>query len=141
MSALVCPHCKSQQIVTSRTPKDVVVVMPCPACGELTVLFRNKAIALDRQVIERGTSEERVNHLAYIINQFLESGLFPLTLNETSDFEASDAPRPRRRPRRRRPRKPEPESEPAISEEEFDRFVRFDLQKLDDPGYFRRHFG
>lgn len=147
MSALTCPHCKSHQIVTSKVPRDVVVVMPCPACGELTVLFRDKVIALDRKVIESGTTEERVNHLATVINAFLESGILPF--DEVHFEGAFDQPRPapRKRPRRprRRPQVPRPSEadafEPSISQEEVDRFITHELKQLDDPTYFKRHFG
>lgn len=140
MHSLVCPHCKSHRIVTSKVPKNAIVVMPCPACGELTVLFRNKAIALDRKVLEKGTAAERTSHLAQVINEFLESGLFSFDTPT-----ALETPR-RERPRRRRfvpppDMAPEPESDVAISQDEFDRFIQHDLHRIDDPAYFRRHFG
>lgn len=154
MNSVTCPHCNSDQIVTAKVPKDVVVVMPCPACGELVVLFRDKAIALDRKVLEEGSTEERIKHLAQVINAFLESGVLPI------DSSEEEAPEPRRKPRRlkrRRPRRPraefetegeaesgtepEAEEERGISDDEFDRFVKHELHRIDDPGYFRRHFG
>jgi hypothetical protein len=126
--------------VTSKVPKNAVVVMPCPACGELTVLFREKAIALDRHILEKGTTAERTTHLAQVINEFLESGLFPL--DGPTSIETTRRPRPRRR-RFIPPRDiaPEPEGDVAISQDEFDRFIQHDLHRIDDPAYFRRHFG
>ncbi|MCC6145053.1 MAG: hypothetical protein IT368_14705 [Candidatus Hydrogenedentes bacterium] len=144
MNTLVCPHCKAHRIVTSRVPQDVVVVMPCPACGELNVLYRNKAIALNRQVLESGNFEERKNHLAHVIAEFLDTGIFNgqwpsgfgIDHGDASDeninpFE-QERPRPRRIPRRRaRP----------ISDEEVERFVEQGLDQLDDPVLFRQIFG
>ena len=152
MNTLLCPHCKSHRIVTSKVPRDVVAVMPCPACGELTVLFRDKVIALDRKVIEHGSSEERVTHLATVINEFLESGIIPFDeVHFEGAFDASSMPPPRKRaPRirkRPRPRRAMPDQpfgepfEPSISQEEMERFVNKELAQLDDPKYFKRHFG
>ena len=76
MDLVVCPHCKAHRIVTIKVPKDVVVVMPCPSCHELIVLFRNRIIALSRRILERGTQEERKAHLADVIGEFLDEGLF-----------------------------------------------------------------
>lgn len=134
MDMVVCPHCKTHRIVTSNVPKDVIVVMPCPACHELTVFFRNRVIALNRRVIERGTFNERKNHLAEVIAEFLEAGILPLMGEEPLEAgldAAGGAPVP---PRRRR-------SRDLITEEEVERFTRIELKRLDNPTYFRRHFG
>ncbi len=63
-------------------PKDVVVVMPCPSCSELVVLFRRKALALDREILENGTHQERKMHIAGIIAEFLEPGLLKFALSQ-----------------------------------------------------------
>jgi hypothetical protein len=148
MNALVCPHCKSHRIVTSKVPRDVVVVMPCPACGELTVLFRDRAIALDRKIIEHGSNEERVTHFATVITEFLESGILPFDeVHFEGAFEQSRPMPPRKRAPRARKRPPSPPAmddhlfEPSISQEEIDRFIAHELKQLDDPVYFKRHFG
>ncbi|MBP8130170.1 MAG: hypothetical protein KA184_11385 [Candidatus Hydrogenedentes bacterium] len=139
MNSVVCPHCKSHRIVTTNVPRDVVVVMPCPACGELTVLFRNKAIALDKRILEQGTREERVAHCARVITEFLESGMFQI-----------DAPpaRPRRRRHRPAPEAPlpeeslaAPEPDPGISDADIEHFIKVELEQLDDPDFFRKLFG
>lgn len=142
MNFVVCPHCKTHQLMTSRVPRDVIVVIPCPSCQELAVVFRDKVIALSRRVIEEGTFDERKTHLAEVIAEFLEAGIFPLS-SEEEDAETEDTPQPsvprlewrdakRRRPRRRiRP----------ISDQEVDKFLKFDLKRIDNAAYFKRHFG
>ena len=45
MYTVVCPHCKSHQVLTTKVRRDVVVVMPCPSCHEWVILFRDKVIA------------------------------------------------------------------------------------------------
>jgi hypothetical protein len=138
MNLVVCPHCKTHRIVTARVPKDVVVVMPCPGCSELVVLFRKKVIALNRNILESGTMEERKTHLAGIIAEFLEPGMFgfgaPSRDDEDSDAnEEQDAPGPHGRRDSRRL--------PPISDREQERFARIQLERIDDPEYFKKHFG
>lgn len=133
-----CPHCGTQRIVTSKVPKDVVVVMPCPACHELVVLFRNKVIALNREIIEGGTFEERTTHIAEIVAEFLESGIFPFLGGEgdAGDSESFIGKLEHSKGEGAQPRKGKP-----ITQHEVDRFIKFELQRIDEVGYFKRHFG
>ena len=138
MDMVVCPHCKSHRIITSRMPKDVVAVMPCPNCHELAVLFREKIIPINRRILEEGTKEERTQHLAQVITEFLEAGILPFQDGEPDFRSDSDAD--------------ESEYEGVemqdgvqsldpISDKEAEKFARVDLKCLDDAAYFRRHFG
>ncbi len=135
MSFVVCPHCANRRIVASKVPKDVVVVLPCPACHELVVMFRHKVAALNREVLEHGTYDERKAHIA-------EPGMFPLasldvsaTRDESLSGEVDDDDELEL---------PDevgmstPES--LISQREIDRFVKIDLQRIDDEKYFKKHF-
>ena len=138
---VVCPHCKSGRIESAKIPTDVVVVMPCPACRELCVIFRDKVIPLNRKIIEQGTMEERKMHLANVIAEFLEAGMFPprgieamYSGRETPSEEKEETGAPQRETGPEEPMAP-------ISKEEFDKFVRIDLKCIDNPAYFRRHFG
>lgn len=139
MDMVVCPHCKSHRIITSRVPKDVVAVMPCPSCHELAVLFRNKIIPINRRILEEGTKEERSQHLAQVITEFLEAGILPfqdgsagfesaIEVPPEGEEDASDLD-------------PELQSMEPISDKELEKFARVDLKCLDDAAYFRRHFG
>lgn len=145
MNKLVCPHCKAHRIATARVPKDVVVVMPCPGCGELNVLYRNHAIALDRHVLENGTFDERKSHLAHVIAEFLETGIFSASFEiipGAGREEGEEEPPPfdlrRRKPRRilRRRRNGKP-----ITDEEFQAFKSHGLKQIDDPETFKKLFG
>lgn len=132
MDRVICPHCQSRRISSTRVPKDVVVVMPCPACSELVVFFRRKVIALDRKVLEAGTRQERKMHIATIIAEFLEPGLLKFAIpqpfvhddeSEEGDFiEGNEEP-----------------DLPPISEREVREFTRVHLRRLDNADYFRRH--
>ena len=139
MNLVVCPHCKSHRIVTAKVPKDVVVVMPCPSCSELVVLFRKKVIALDRGVLEGGTMDERKDHIAEIIAEFLEPNLFGLLGGgaDEENLEERSGIRPRRR---RADREPAENWVPPISDREMDQY-KVQLEQLDNPEYFKKHFG
>lgn len=132
MDRVICPHCQSRRISSARVPKDVVVVMPCPACSELVVFFRRKVIALDRKVLEAGTRQERKMHIATIIAEFLEPGLLKFHIPEPfvhdSDSDEDDIIDGEN----------EPEL-PPISEREVREFTRVHLRRLDNAEYFRRH--
>jgi hypothetical protein len=135
MNRVVCPHCRSGRLAESVIPKDVVIVKQCPACGELVVMFRRKVLALDRKILERGTSHERKMHIAGIIAEFLEPGLLKFAA-AAADFEpdedemdADDAivdGAPAKRP---------------ISEDELRDFARVQLRQIDNREYFKRHLG
>lgn len=139
MRSIVCPHCKTQRIATAKIPKDVIVVMPCPGCREWVVLFWNRALAVSRRIITSGTFEERKMHIASVIAQFFEEAQGDELREETSLFHglsgfgfepgesgSSDA-------------QPVQERVAPISQEEVDRFVKFDLRRIDDPEYFRKN--
>ncbi|MCP4640951.1 MAG: hypothetical protein GY851_10980 [bacterium] len=136
MKAVACPHCGNHKIVTTKVPRDVVVVVPCPACSELVVMFRGKAIALDRETVENGSFEDRKDHIAGIIAEFLEPGMFSGSLDQSSPggfgFAAGGS---------EDLSEDDDEDTTPISQKELDKFVRVDLKRLDEPGYFREHFG
>jgi len=103
-------------------------------CHELAVLFRDKVIPLSRRIIEEGSFEERKAHLAHVIAEFLEAGILPLhglqSLQETdaSDGEGAFSEQA-------------DEESGEISDREVEEFVTLELKSLDDPVYFKKHFG
>ncbi len=135
MNVCACPHCGAPRILLSRIPKDVVVVLTCPNCTELVVVFRHRAAGLSRRVIEQGSFAERKDHIAEIITEFIDPSMFSLPSADSDEDDAEDAEevlaeavsdRPLRGP---------------ISENELDQFVRIDLNRIDESSYFRKHFG
>lgn len=152
MDVLICPHCGNHRIVHSKVPKDVVVVLPCPSCHELVVLYRNRVIALSREIIEHGTFDERKMHIAGIIAEFLEAGIFPTQNAEQSedarddaeDHEAEEAEDHESAIRGEASEVPAHHVEETIApirQSEVDHFVKFDLIRIDDAAYFKKHFG
>jgi len=137
MKSVFCPHCKTHRIFTSQVPKDVVVVMPCPHCYELVVLFRDKVIAIDRQIIEHGTREERIDHVAKIIAEFFDAGMFSLDPGELQENMEQAAGMMEHESPEKKPGKPRPTT--PISREELDRFVKIQLKCIDNTTYFKKH--
>lgn len=138
MSETVCPHCQSKKFSSAKVPKGVVTVMPCPECSELVVRFRNRAIALNKEVLYNGTKDERKMHLADVIAEFMEEGIFDIEMLQSPQFsrgeaidnleeviEAIDAS--------------ESKDSVPISDDELQRFIEFDLDKLDNVDYFRKN--
>ncbi len=132
MDRLVCPHCHSGRLAGAPVPKDVVVVMPCPACSGLVVMFRKKALALDRKILQAGTQQDRKMHIAGIIAEFLEPGLLRFA-NASGDFEPeTDQPATATTVENAT-------EKPPISEDEVREFARVALRRIDDREYFKRH--
>ena len=136
----MCPHCKAHQIFTARVPKDVVVVMPCPACREWVVLFRDKVIAVSRRIIEQGSNEERKAHLADVIGEFLDAGVFAQEAGYFQEQRQGGADSARPSPPVR-PNQFFASPVTPITQEELDRFVKIELRRLDNAEYFKKHFG
>jgi len=132
---VVCPHCKSHRILAVRPPKDVVVVMPCPACHELVVLFRSKVIALNRRILEQGAREQIIAHIADVIGAFLDAGVLP----GLGEHGGAQAPSTGAEPTQAEGADAQGDNAP-ISQEEMERFVRIELKCIDNPSYFKRHF-
>ena len=137
MNVVNCPHCGNHRIVTQRVPKDAVVVMQCPNCSELGVFFRNKVMALNRQILENGSIEEKKAHIAEIIAEFLEPGMlnFPMSgmLREGDDESMGDGDE-----------FPEMDSALAdapISQTDMDEFLELELHRIDEEHYFKKYFG
>lgn len=133
---LTCPHCQGCHLPTAQLPKEVVVVVPCPACSELAVMFRKKVVPIDRNLLQGGTRRQRILHIAEIITEFIDSGVVPeannILLGDNLPFLAGGGDIP--------PGKVT--SAPnLISDEEFAQFRANELRALDNPASFRKIFG
>ena len=133
MNVVACPHCGTKRIV-ARVPKDWVAILKCPNCNELVVLFRGKVIGVDRDTLEHGSFEDRKSHIAEVIAEFLEPGMFGIESDEKEAASPKDGDE--------LVVEAEVQSGDSrpISKRELDRFIRFDLQRIDEETYFNRHF-
>ena len=117
----------------------MAVVMGCPACQELMVMFHGKIIAINRKILSSGTREERKAHLAEIVDPFLDelldSGFMGIGQPPAMGNDGlADSPPPGFAP-------DNPPVDRPITQKEFDRFLKIDLKCIDNPSYFHRHFG
>lgn len=126
MKGISCPHCGEQHVISTKVPRDIVVIQPCSHCSEFVVLFRGHAVGIKRGILEEGTRSEKAKHLAEVFAQFIDKGALDGILLGANPSAADEGD--------------EQEAGP-ISDEELDQFLRIELQRLDDPAYFRRHFG
>jgi len=116
--------------------------MPCPNCRELVVLFRNKAIALSRRILENGTFEQRKDHIAEIITEFLDPGMLGLpTSGSDSGFELDEGAESVAEELDDIFGGDSTAAKGPISEKELEEFVRLDLNRIDEPNYFKKYFG
>lgn len=136
MKFIGCPHCGHRHGTTAAVPNDVVVVLPCPSCSEWIILYRNRVIALNRQIIEHGSRDEKIAHFAEIISEFLEGGGFPLFQAWTGRIQGGGASK-----KSKLEEKAVARSQGPITQSEMERFVRLELHKIDQADYFKKHFG
>jgi hypothetical protein len=122
--------------MTSRNAADTALLVRCPACKEIVGVFRNHVFGLDSQILEKGTKDERIAHWAAILDEVwtsIQKGQGGDEGEPAAEANAEAGPAGDATPE-------EPDESP-ISESEVERFMRVQLPKIDDPAYFRRHFG
>ena len=87
-----CPHCGARgQIMIPAV--GAIIILPCPQCRELVVVFCGHALALDRGLMGSGSLDERRDHLLSVLTEFLEdrvnkllSGEMPTEEGEMGDY-------------------------------------------------------
>ena len=144
MIKITCPHCGASGSITP-LPKQLIVVAPCPQCGELVVLFREQVVAMNRDILNHGTAEQKIRHIAEIITTFVES-FGPLSSSlfregatieadaepqDGIEFESADAGE----------LDADEEESDNITRDEVRDFVNIDLKLIDRKEYFERVFG
>lgn len=147
MSQMNCPHCHSENIAPTQVPQGVIAVMPCPKCSQLLVRFREKIIALNKEILMNGSKEERTFHLAEVIGEFMEETDLDFDKIVPSLFDESPSLHSLQREDDDEVEivevtAEEIEDDPApISDDEAQRFIDFDLKAIDNMEYFKRHLG
>ena len=134
MIKIECPHCGASGSITP-PPKEFIIIAPCPQCGELVVLFREKVVAINRSILTSGTFEEKRQHIAEVITTFLDS-VGPLPPSGFSDIAAIGgfgegaeidlAPT---------------DQSGGITEKEVRDFINIDLNLIDKREHFEELFG
>ncbi|HOK08602.1 MAG TPA: hypothetical protein PLT82_04430 [Candidatus Hydrogenedens sp.] len=144
---IICPHCNKQRIGSGKLPPDVVMILPCPACHEFSIVFRNRAIPINRHIIEKGSRKERIEHLASIVEMFLELAMpdikhldkeqsshefyeheeegkqiYPTTQKNQQHLVSGNQLQP-------------------ISADDVKTFIEKEINSIDDPEFFKKYFG
>lgn len=125
-----CPHCGARgQIMVP--PVGAIIIGPCPQCNELVVVFCGHVLALDKETMENGTTENRRDHLLEVLTEYLQDKIAKLIGDpeeielDQGDIEELGAPQ---------------KLEDIISQVELERFTDVDLRLLDNKAYFNSIF-
>lgn len=140
---VICPHCGTRGHIVL-PPLATLVAGPCPECHELVAVFCGRALPLEKDIMLRGTSKEKHQHLVSVLSSFLDEFVGELLAradagpqehspaeHDGNDMtEAGDMPDPTDGPKSSR----------LITREEIDRFIRLELPRLDNQDYFKAIF-
>jgi len=147
MIFVTCPYCKSSGYI-SAPPVNTILMGPCPICREPVALYNSKVIGLRKKVLGEGNWGERIQSLARIIMEYINSQNGPMDdvgleriireaeekifqENAKPEDSLSGAVSPSVR---------NPEALPITNEEIHD-FLKIDLNLLSKKDYFDRFFG
>ena len=126
-------------------PVGAIIIGPCPQCSELVVVFCGHVLALDKETMENGSTDDRREHLLGVLTEFLQDRIARLLSDdvellegepgeevaETDDAYVSGSPS--------FDENPQTEKSP-ISQTELERFTDVDLKLLDNRAYFKSVF-
>ena len=145
MVEVKCPHCNVRgQIMLP--PLGAIIVGPCPNCDELVVVFCGRVLPLSKETMVNGTSDEKHEHLKSVLVDFMDDRirkvvdqLTPEVTEGLHDYTPENDDYT-----------PNMDEQPAtttiidesksISDNELDKFLRFDLPRIDNKDYFRAVF-
>ncbi len=157
---IVCPHCQAQGRVAA-PPVGSMMIGPCPKCNELVMVFSGVALPLKKDVLVNGSASEKHQHLMGVLTRFLDRQIGRL-VQELEDHGSLDEDQPgldaeseSRFDMHSGEHLYDEEEMPlegfesetplggggsAISQSEFEDFVRKALPMLDNKDYFRKVF-
>jgi len=145
MVEVKCPHCGVRgQIMLP--PLGAIIVGPCPNCEELVVVFCGRVLPLNKETMVNGSSSEKHEHLKSVLVDFMDDRirkvvdqLTPEVTEGLHDYTPENDDYT-----------PNMDEQPAtttiidesksISDNELDKFLRFDLPRIDNKDYFRAVF-
>ena len=150
MVEVKCPHCGVRgQIMLP--PLGAIIVGPCPNCDELVVVFCGRVLALNKDIMVNGSNEEKHEHLKSVLVEFIDDrigkvvqqltpeiteGLHDYT-PENDEYPAGEVTGPEHHALA----DPVLDEAPAnISDVELDKFLQFDLPRIDNKDYFHAIF-
>ena len=135
-----CPHCGARgQIMLP--PIGSIIIGPCPECQELVIVFCGRVLALEKDIMLRGSFDEKREHMMEVLTEFLRERIDKLIVEEAEMREK--AARGEEAPTESEPEQAAAESSArsAISQEEMDAFKNMELPLIDDKDAFEKIFG
>ena len=126
-------------------PVGAIIIGPCPQCTELVVVFCGHVLALDKETMENGSTDDRREHLLGVLVEFLHDRISRLLSDDVELLEGepgeevaeTDDAYVRRNPSFDENRQAE---KSPISQTELERFTDVDLKLLDNRAYFKSVF-
>ena len=134
---IVCPHCGAADINVDAAPRDAAVLLRCPNCLELAVVYHRKAVAVNREIFSLGSHEERLAHIAEVIAQFIDPDMLKAILD---DIQTETGPSTKQPIRFADPMDEGPVDKGPISDKEIRHFKKVQLRLLDNPAYYHKYF-
>lgn len=127
-------------------PLGAIIVGPCPNCDELVVVFCGRVLPLNKETMVNGSSAEKHEHLKSVLVDFMDDRirkvvdqLTPEVTEGLHDYTPENDDYV-----------PNMDEQPAttaiideskaITDNELDKFLRFDLPRIDNKDYFRAVF-
>ena len=126
-------------------PVGAIIIGPCPQCNELVVVFCGHVLALDKETMESGATDDRREHLLSVLTEFLQDRISKLLGDEVDMFDGEPGEEGllegdgELRGVASGEESVEVEVSP-ISQTEFERFTDVDLKLLDNGAYFKSVF-
>ncbi|MFP4173526.1 MAG: hypothetical protein ACLFV4_11505 [Candidatus Hydrogenedentota bacterium] len=159
---IVCPHCHTKGQVAV-PPTGALVIGPCPKCEELVMVFSGVALPLNKDILVNGSAEDKRQHLMEVLTTFLDRQISGLVQElEASSSSPDEQPsefgeesedgfdmtservhgqgEAREGHGSKSSRVSREGGSTAISQREFEDFVRKTLPMLDNKDYFRKTF-
>ncbi|MCC6154537.1 MAG: hypothetical protein IT367_12295 [Candidatus Hydrogenedentes bacterium] len=127
-------------------PLGAIIVGPCPNCDELVVVFCGRVLPLNKETMVNGTPDEKHEHLKSVLVDFMDDRirkvvdqLTPEVTEGLHDYTPENDDYVPNRDEQPSTTAIIDESK-AISDNELDKFLRFDLPRIDNKDYFRAVF-
>ena len=142
---VTCPHCGAHGRVMLPVAS-AIVIGPCPRCSELVCIFCGSGLPLRKEIILSGSDDEKREHLLEVLVNFLEERIGELV--EQMSGRGFDELTKHLRALERGEVEPGVSalSNPgeliagAITKAEIERFIDFELPRLDNADYFKGIF-
>lgn len=131
-------------------PVGAIIVGPCPECKGLVVVFCGQVLALNKEIMFKGSIEEQKDHLMDVLTRFLQERITELVNEEAQTQQQQPVPIESKEadPENVEPvhltKQTESATEPSpsgITSEDVESFVNMELKLIDNSDYFKAIFG